>query len=183
MPKGIDFLQVQKGAELKKEKFFRFLKVSSIVFLIFYCLLVGAIFSFWVYFRKESQDINYQLARKKQRIQELQKVESLQIILKQRVFSLNKLFSEKRANYPELLSYLGEISASTISLEELEVSEVGEVTVKGSAPNAFAFSSFLEKLTSTPPPSPFSKIVLISASREEEGGYNFSFSCQTNGES
>lgn len=181
--KGIDFLKPLKKGDFKKTETLRLLRIGSIVLVIFYCLFVGATLSFWVYLQKESRDISSQIASKKERIEELRKIESLQTVLKQRLSSLNKVFSKKRINYPQVLSYLKEVSLEDVSLKELDLSEGGEVSLTGSAPNASALSNFFERLSSASPLSPFPEIILSSLSRRKDGSYNFSLTLKSYEES
>lgn len=183
MAKGIDFLQAQKEKRREEEKVLVHIKIGSIIFLVVYCLLVGATFSFWVYLNQDYRNVSRQIVSKKQRIEQLRRVESLQIILKQRVFHLEKLFSYKAPDYSQILSYLEKISPAGVSLTEVELLENGEGKLSGIAPNALVVSNFLKELTSDTSTSPFSKIVLSSARRQKDGTYNFTLSFNANGKS
>lgn len=183
MKRGIDFLKAYKEPSLKEVKLLRFLKVGIFLFLICYCLLVGAAFSYWVYLRGENTRLGEQISLKKQRIGELRKIESLQIILKQRLSLLNKLFSKSKPNYSQLLTYLQQVSPEGIIFKEIRINEDGEVNISAKAPSALVLSRFLENLSSPSPSetSYFSEMTLLAGSRQKDGSYNFSFSLKKYG--
>lgn len=174
MAQGIDFLKLRREISAKQTRFLRLLKTGSLVLLIAYCLVAAIIFSYWVYLRRENQTIKTQTAASKQKISELKKTESLQIILKQRLSSLDKFFSQKSVDYSRSLSFLEDVSVTGIFLKELDLNQEGRVILAGSATDAVALSNFLENLSSENSKDLFSKIVLSSASRGKDGDYNFS---------
>lgn len=172
---GVDFLKGKRQKVLEKERILRLLNIGSIIVLIFYCLVVGATFSYAFKLNKESQQIDEEVSVKKTRINELKKIESQQILLKQRMAAINTFLSKKKVNYSKIIEYLQSIRLPGIEINRMDISEKGEITMSGSANNAVALSLFLEKLTSELPKSPFSKIVLSSTNRKEDGSYDFSF--------
>ena len=156
MKKGIDFLKAYEKPGRPKE-LSRIFKVGMFVIVIFYCLLSAAVFSFWVSLKKEHQEVNRQIEAKKSQISKLKKRESLQILLKQRLSSLIKLWSLKEKNFPRLLSFFLEISSEGADISEVKISSGGTLTVKGIAANAFSLGRFLEKITSNEAANIFSK--------------------------
>ena len=176
--KGIEFFRPQKISP-RKEKLIRSLKVGSVVFLIFYSLLVTAFLSLWIYWRQETRIINQKIVAQKQKIDRLKKIESLQVVLKQRLAFLNKLFSQEKTDYGQILASLEEIIPSGLVLTKIEISEEGEIDLVGTAENAVALSNFLVKLAEEEKGF-FSKVTLSSAVRQEDGGYDFSLSLKTN---
>lgn len=181
MIQGIDFLQAYKKSVSKEAPYLKFLNLGSLVVLVAYCLLVGAIFSYWIYLRQESQNISSQIAIKKQKVKEFEKIELLQIVLKERLSLLNNLFLEKRSDYFQLLTYFQGVSPEGVGIEKITLSENGEGTLEGKADNAQALSAFLENLTPVTNTTPLSEVVLSSSTREKDGSYKFSLSIKTNG--
>jgi len=175
MKKEIDFLKDYEKISSPK-KLSRFLTVGMFVVVIFYSLLVAGTLSFWFFLKKEHQEINRQIEVKKSQISQLRKKESLQVLLKQRLTSLAKLWSLKGGNLPRILSFFLQMSGEGVSLTEIKASAKGEVGVTGTAPNALNFARFLEKITSSDNANICSKIILTSVSRQKDGGYNFSLS-------
>lgn len=171
MNSGIDFLKAQKSAESYKAKAFWLLRIGSIVLLIAYCVLVSVTFSYWIYLGTESKNITKQIEAKKQRIEELRKVELLQVMLKGRQTLLHELLSKKRANYPQIITYLKDSSPAGFTIRTLEISEEGEIKITGSAPDVQIASKFLDNLTSPNSEVSFEKAILSSATRSIDGVY------------
>lgn len=172
MNSDIDFLKAQKSAEFQKVKALWLLRIGSIVLLAVYCVLASAIFSYWVYLKAESQNISKQINDKKQRIEQLRKVELLQVMLKGRLISLHELFSKKRPDYFRLLTYLNKVSQPGFAIRSMSVSEGGEIKITGMAPEAQIASKFLENLALPDSGISFEKAILSSAARSIDGVYN-----------
>lgn len=168
--KGIDFLESFEKKEPKKE-IAPLIKAATVVFLIFYCLFMGLIFFCLVYFQKEEKTIAFQINEKMKKIESLKKVEFLQTTLKQRLSALDKIFSQKRPKYQQILSYLNQAKTEGVSLTKIEISQDGEIKLSGSALTSYFLSEFFENLTSS---ESFSEITLSSLNRLKDGGYNFS---------
>ncbi len=175
MKKGIDFLKAYEKPGRPKE-LSRIFKVGMLVIIIFYCLLSAAVLSFWFSLKKEHQEINRQIEVKKSQISRLRKKESLQILLKQRLSSLAKIWTLKKGDFPRFLSFFLQISSKEVNLSEIKISSGGTVTVKGTAANAFILGRFLEKMTSNEAANIFSDITLTSVTRQKDGSYNFGLS-------
>jgi len=171
MNNEIDFLKAQKSAEKNSARALRLLKIGSVVLLAAYCVLASAIFSYWVYLGRESKNIAQQIETKKQKIEELKKVELLQVMLKGRLALLHGLLTQKRVNYPQVITYLRDSSPGDLVIRTVEISQEGGIIITSSAPNAQAASKFLDNLTSPNSEISFSKVALSSASRATDGVY------------
>lgn len=182
MTQGVDFIRAEREAGLAKAKARRPVKVGSIVFLIFYCLVVGATFSFWLILSRSSEQVKQEISLKKQRISSLKKTESLQILLKQRLSLLTKVVFEKKPSYSQILLYFEEISPEGLVLDNLKLTDKGGVDISGVASNVVALSDFLEDLVSEQSGEVhFPEITLSSLSRSEDGDYKFSLLLKTDG--
>lgn len=180
MTQGIDFLRAEKEARLAKIKARRPVKVGSIVFLVFYCLVVGATFSFWLALSQSSEQIKQKISLNKQRISSLKKTESLQVLLKQRLTLLAKVVFEEKPSYSQILVYFEEISPDGLILDSFKLTNKGEVDVAGSASNVVVLSNFLEDLViKESKEANFSEITLSSLSRGPDGDYKFGLRLKT----
>ncbi len=171
MNNGIDFLKAQKSAEIYKVRAFWLLKIGSVVLLIAYCVLASATFSYWIYLGTESKNIAKQIEAKKQKIEQLRKVELLQVMFKERLTLLHELLSKKRANYPQIITYIKDSSPAGFTIRTLEISEEGEIKITGFAPDVQIASKFLDNLISSNSDVSFEKAILSSASRSIDGVY------------
>jgi hypothetical protein len=156
--------------------------VGSIVFLIFYCLVVGATFSFWLTLNRSNEQVKEEISLKKQRISGLKKTELLQTLLKQRLALLTKVVFEKKPSYSQILFYFEEISPDGLTLDSFKLTDKGEVNISGTASNVIALSNFLKDLVSQQSGEVyFPEITLSSLSRSEDGDYKFSLMLKTDG--
>lgn len=175
MTQGVDFLRAEREEELAKAKARRPIKAGSIVFLIFYCLVIAATFSFWLILSQSSGQVKQEISLKKQRISSLKKTESLQALLKQRLSLLTKIVFEKKSNYSEILLYFEENSSEGLVLDNFKLTDKGGVDISGAASNAVVLSDFLKNLINEQSEEVyFSEITLSSLSRSEGGDYKFS---------
>lgn len=178
-----DFLKDQKDKTLLQQKQVRRVKLISFSILIVYCLLAGLVFSSLFYFQKEDVKIKKQQENKKAVIIGLKKIESLEIILEQRLSFLNKQFLEKRPPWLKLLTFFDGNLVEGIKLKEIEITETGETTIDGMASDALSLGRFLENMTSDDKTTLFSKVTLSSVTRQNDGTYFFNLALTANGES
>lgn len=173
MAQGIDFLAaVQKKAPIKAQTS-HWLRLGSIVLLVGYCLLVGAIFSYSVFLRAETEKVAEQISEKTEAINSFKKIETLQTILKERLAGLNKYFSQEKTDFSQMLTYFEGIAAGGINFEQMNFNGEGEISLSGTAVNSLVLSRLLETLSEPGQTDSFSQISLGSVSRRPEGIYNF----------
>ena len=170
MSQGINLLKREKAKNIQLLELIHTLKVSSFVFLIFYCLVVLAIFSYSVYLKQGSEKNSSEIEAKKSKIVELKKVESQQITLKQRLSSLTSLTVKEGPGYNESLSQLEEALESGVAIKEIKFDGPDSMKISGKAQQAVVLTRFFEKLAEK---SIFSKIILSSLARQKDGGWLF----------
>jgi len=175
MERGINFLKAYEGRTSQKN-FVRIFRISALLIFTFYCLLVVGVLSFWIFLKKEHEKINFQIKDKKSQVEQLKKIESLQVLLKQRLASLATIRLVKGGDFPVLFSFFSRLNSEEVSFTDIRFSSKREIGVKGVASSAFTLAKFLEKLVSSADAAMFSKIVLTSLARQKEGNYNFSLS-------
>jgi len=180
MTQEIDFLKTKRGASLKQLKQKRFLKTGSLVFLICYCLIAGGIFAFWLYLNQTNQQVEKQIAFQKQKVVQLEKIESLQILFKQRLSSLVKVFSQQPPDYEQIILFFNQIAFDGLVFNEFKLTNEGKMAVTGTAANAVLLSNFLEAFKKAPETQNyFSEISLDSTNRQSAGDYDFSLTLKT----
>lgn len=177
MIQGINLLKPEKTKDERLVNLAHSLTVGSIVLLIFYCLFVAALFSFSIYLGQANEKIAQEIETKKHQITELKKVESLQLILKQRLSSLTELITKKEVSYPQLLNQLDETLEAGITIKEISLTDAGVMTISGTASQATVLARFLDKLTGKK--IIFSTVVLTSISRQKDGSYLFNIDLKT----
>jgi len=173
MRQEIDFLKGARGEREKRLKFLRMVKTFSILLLLAYCLVVAAFFSYGFYLTTASKQIVRETALKKNKIEALKEIETLQIVLKQRLSNLVKFFdSQKTSDFPALLDYFSKTTQG-ISVRELSLSPDGKIKFSGEAAEMTALGQSLENLTGEEATQFFSSVVLSNLDKKEGGGYLF----------
>jgi len=176
----IDFLKGQQVGGAFKTKLFHSLKVGSLVLILAYCLIAGAVFSYWLFLSQQTAKINNEIAVKKTKIASLKEVESLQLVLKQRLSNLDKFFSAKKGpSFDRLLTFISQTSTE-IKVKDLKIAE-NKMNFSGIAPNMAALEKFLQDLKSETSSALFDKITLSSVDRQEDGSYLFNLLLETKG--
>jgi len=177
MTQGINLLKVERKRDERLVNLAHSLKVGSIVLLIFYSLMVTALFSFSIYLGQESTKTTKEIETKQRQLEGLKKVESLQLVLKQRLSSLTELMSKRGASYQEWLSQLDQKSEPGITIKQITILDSGVMKISGSASQATVLTRFLDKLAEENPI--FSTVVLTSISRQKDGSYLFNIDLKT----
>jgi len=174
MGQEIDFLRGTRGEREKRLKFLRLIKTFSVLLLLAYCLIVAAFFSYSFYLTTTSKQIARETALKKNKIESLREIETLQIALKQRLSNLSKFFDkQKTADFPALLDYFSR-TTQNVTVRELSLSPDGKIKFSGEVTEMTALGESLENLTNEEASQFFNSVVLSSLDKKEGGsGYLF----------
>jgi Tfp pilus assembly protein PilN len=170
--KSINLLKPDEFASAEKKRIF-FLKIGTIFFIVFYCLFVVAIFSFWLVTRREFQVVSQNIETQKTKLANLQEIESLQFFLKQRLSSLAEIIDEEKKPPEDWLVYLDELVPEGTSLQDIQWTPDGKILLEGMASNALAISSYLDNLKKATDEGKIVSSTLLTANRQEEGVYVF----------
>lgn len=168
---GIEFLQVERP-ETKQEVLATKLKAASIVVLIVYALFLGGVFSTWFYLQKQEERVLEQIELKKNQVKELQEVESLQVVLKQKLSALSPILAKESLDYSQLLEAINGLAGESVSLSGFEMTEDGQIDFSGQAANAVQLADFLDNLIAQEGLG-FKKVILSSITRNIDGSYAF----------
>jgi len=173
MKKEINFLAGQRASLEKKAEISRIAKMGSFIVLIAYLLIVGALFSYYFYLNNQIKKTDLQITQKESRITDLKEIESLQVLLKQRLSSLNKFFkNDKRPDFISFLSFFEDVPAG-VKIKNLTVATAAELTVSGESSNVVVLGEFLDKFKEEKASSLFSEVTLSTLDRQTTGAYLF----------
>lgn len=172
--KEINLFQIHRKIAEKEAGVIRKAKIISLLLLIFYCLVATGIFSFWLILKRQNEAVVSKIKYQKQRINELNTVESLHIFVKQRLSALSPLFEKETIEYKETLTQLEELLPEGVVLTKIELVEEGSLELSGEAPNAVIFADFLERLLASGNEEFAESVEMSSTSRQEDGSYKFS---------
>lgn len=181
MEKGINLLEgLKKDISARQQRWVSLARTGSLVLLVLYCLVILGVFSFWATSRRAAQEMEQEMATKKEKIADLKHIESLQVLLKHRLSSLRGLLSGEAPDYGKFLSYFRQFSPNEVALREISLSENGKAALSGEATNGVVLSSFLDNVSDESNPL-FSRVVLTSLVRREDGSYLFGLGLQVKG--
>lgn len=173
MEKEIDFLKAKRKDFYRIEKVVRMLNVASLVVLILYCLIVAATIFFSFQLRDENKKLKSQIDFKKAAISELKPIESLQYVIKQRLSQFSVFFNGDKKSFSSIFSFFQQSINQGINFKKLEITDKGEVTLNGQAPNALALGNFLDSLVTETAAKLFNKVNIISLTKQKDGSYMF----------
>jgi hypothetical protein len=181
MKKEINFLVGQRASLEKKAEISRMAKTGSFIVLIAYLLIVGALFSYYFYLNNQIKKTDLQITQKENKIEDSKEIESLQVLLKQRLSSLNKFFkNDKRPDFVSFLSFFEDIPAG-VKIRNLTVATTAELTVSGESSNVVVLGEFLDKFKEEKASSLFSEVTLSTLDRQTSGIYLFVVSLKPRG--
>lgn len=174
--KSIDLLQPDELSSVEKRRVF-YIRIGTIFLIVFYCLVAVAIFAFGLVVLRESQVVADKIELEKTRLSDLYEVESLQLLLKQRLSSLAKVVETDGAKPKYWLNYLDSLAPEGIAIEgtEWKSNGAGELAVElsGIAGNAVVLADFLNTLKQETDKEKIVSSTLVSATRQIEGVYDF----------
>lgn len=174
--KEINLLKIRREILEKKIGLIKRAEIVAFLLLVFYCLVVAGIFSFWLISRKQNEQVLSKIKFQKERVRKLEQVESLHTFLKQRLSALAPLFAEETMDYKETISRLDNLAPEGIVLDKIELSQKGKLDFGGTAANAVVLADFLERLLSSGSDEFAKNVKLSSATRQEDGSYLFNLS-------
>lgn len=178
MKKEINFLAGQRADLEKKAKISRIAKVASFITLIAYFLIVGTVFSYWFFLNNQIENTSSEINLKKNKIEDLKNIESLQVLLKQRLSSLNKFFkNDKKPDFISFISYFEDVPQG-VKIKGFVAANTGELTVSGESLNVVVLGEFLDKFKEDETNYLFSNITLSTLDRQKNGSYIFVISLE-----
>lgn len=169
----INLLQIYRTIPERAVRLIRNAKITAFLLLIFYCLVVGGIFSFWLILRRQNAVVASKITSQERRINELRQVESLHIFVKQRLSALSPFLAKELVDYKEVLTRLENLTPPGVILANIGLNQEGNLGISGTAPNAVVFANFLDQLLISGSDEFAEEIMLSSASRQENGSYSF----------
>lgn len=170
--KSIDLLRPDQLSFVEKRKIF-YVKIGTIFLIVFYCLVAVVLFAFGLVILRESRLVTNKVELEKTRLDDLQEVESLQLMFKQRLSSLAKVVEVDGLEPKHWLNYLDNLVLEGVAIKNSEWSAEGMVELSGIAANAVTLADFLNTLKQATDEEKIARITLVSATRQIEGVYKF----------
>ncbi len=156
------------GAEIKRQT-----RVIVLVFLLAYCLVTAAVFSYWFVLKNKSESLVKKSQAQEVKIKEYQKVESLHVLVKQRLAALVPLFDKEPVDTTRVLNRLEELLPPGVTVKDIGFDGLDEFKISGEAESVVAFVDFLNRLQNLEKDDYFKGVELTSAVRAENRRYSF----------
>lgn len=171
MAQGINFLKPKPVGDFGFYYRVRLLRIGSFLLLIVCCLALAAALAFSINISQTKKALATQTQIKKEKIEGLKKVESLQTILKQRLSSLVEFKKKDTISYAKVMDEVLKTALSGVTITDIAIDEKNLVVIEGKAPDSSILGAFLDKLSSQD--SLFAPATLSSLVRQENGSYLF----------
>ncbi|MBU1126744.1 MAG: hypothetical protein ABIH88_02280 [Patescibacteria group bacterium] len=169
---SINFLKVKTKTEAEKKRIF-LLRFVSIISLIVYCSVAGAIFLYSFSQENSLLKIEENLKKETQALERLEEVESLHVLLKQRLSFLRPILTEREIPFKSVFSYFDELLINGVSITDVVWHSPDIFEFSGVAENGVSLSSYLERLGAEVEVDKVDSVNLLSATRRKEGDYAF----------
>lgn len=182
MTQGINLLVPTQKPSSWQTQFSRLAKAGSLVLLLFYLLVAGGIFFFWFQTQRRLTSLGQERAAQEKKVADLKNIESSQVLLKQRLSALKEFFGVGTVDHEGVLVYLNSSMADQIEAGEISFSKGEEAGVGGVAANAQALANFLDQISGEEGEKWFSRAVLASLTRREDGSYLFDLNLEVKGD-
>lgn len=183
MAESIDFLKAKRSQAILASKSLTSIKASVIVFLIFYCLISAAVFSYGLFLSGSSKSLNTKIESQKKKILALRKVESLYLLTQDRLKAISAFLGQREEKYLDYLTFFERFTSENLVLTDLDFSQAAEITLNGKAQTSIVFGRFVEQLKEEIQNNHyFSEVIISSLSRRPDGGLTFSLRLTKNGQ-
>lgn len=150
------------------------LKIGAMVLLAAYCIAASGIFSYWLVVKQKDNSLVRKIEDQRQQIAGLKTVESLHLLIKERLKLLGSTELADRVDYSLLLTEIERVEVPGMRITDIQVGVEGEMLFSGEAQDAVALSEFLEKLEEIGKARQEGLIEVTEANRSKEGMYIFS---------
>jgi Tfp pilus assembly protein PilN len=171
---GINLLRAHQALPQQKRHSLRLIRISTVVFLIIYCLFVSGVFSYWIYLRGENEKLVTQSQRHKETLKSLESLESQHVLIKQRLSALIPFFDRLKVEYQDILISLENIAPDQVVFSSLNADQDGNFSFKAQASNAVVLAAFIDSLMVIDQVKGAKLVSLESAARQADGAYIFS---------
>lgn len=150
------------------------LKIGAVVMLAAYCIVASGIFSYWLILKQKDNSLTRKIEDQRQQIASLKAVESLHLLIKERLKILGSVELADRVDFSLLLAEIEKVRVPGMTIADFEAGADGKLVLNGEAQDAVVLAEFLEKLERMGQSRKEGFIEVSEASRSKEGLYNFS---------
>jgi hypothetical protein len=174
---GINLLEKKEIASKEEKEVFSKVKRTLVVTLLIYALLVGSLIGLQFFLSREKQNLTSQESQLESRIKTFQRVETLEVLIKDRLAKCSKIIST-RTHPEEILTKIINAREEGVEITQVELAKNEEVTMTAESSDVVSLESFTAKIKKVFQDEGFQTIVLEMVTRTKAGGYNIGLTAQ-----
>ena len=168
---GINLLAKKELATTEEKEVVSKLKKIAVITLIIYTLVVVGLMGGQFFLSREKQNLVSRASQLESRIKTFQKVESLGILIKDRLGKCSQIISSRTK--PEvILTKIINAQEEGIKIFEVELAKNEEVKLAAESSDVGSLERFTEKIKKVFQDEGYQTIVLETVNRTKDGGYS-----------
>ncbi len=169
---GINLLAREKPPTVVEKQIIGRLKKISLLVLVVYALVTGILLGGGYYFSLESRNLSRQASQLETRIKSFQKVETLEVLIKDRIVNSQKILGA-RSHPEETLTKIINIVEEGVNISEIDFGVKDRLTFSVDTRDVTSMEIFLEKIKKVLAELGYQTVRLEMISRNKNGGYYF----------
>ena len=172
---GVNFIEGKKTDSLNEHRN-KIIKIGVGIVLVVYLIFSVSLFSASYYLNSQRQVVSDQVVKVGKEVKDLQKIETLETLLKQRIGDAGSLINQREkdrgnnSSYSQLLEQLENFIEPGVTLKDILI-EKGFITFSGTAENYLLIGKLMDKIDDS---DLWSFVNLESLARDTHGAYAFS---------
>lgn len=168
---GINLLGKKEVASTEEKAIIDKLRRIVVITLVIYALVVAGLIGFQFFLSREKQKVVSQASQLELRIGNFQKVETLEVLIKDRIGKTTKIISSR--THPEIiLTKIINAKEEGVEILGVELGKGEEIGLSAESGDVGSLDSFTEKIKEVFEGEGYKTIVLETVTRTKDGGYN-----------
>jgi len=168
---GINLLGKKELASKEEKEVLGKVKRTLVVTLLIYALFVVSLLGLQFFLSREKQNLVSQESQLESRIKTFQKVETLEVLIKDRLGKGAKIISSR--THPEvILTKIINAREEGVEILEVELAKSEEVKLAAESSDVGSLERFMDKIKKVFQEEEFQTIILETVTRTKEGGYS-----------
>ena len=174
---GINLLAKKELATTEEKEVVSKLKKTIAITLLIYSLAVVGLIGFQFFLSGEKQKIFSQASQLELRIKNLQKVEILEVLIKDRLGKCAKVISSR--THPEtVLTKIINAKEEGVEIFEVELAKSEEVKLAAESSDVSSLERFTDKIKKVFQEEGYQTIILEAVTRTKKGGYSLNLTAK-----
>jgi hypothetical protein len=170
---GINLLGKKEIASKEEKEVLDKVKRTLAITLLIYALLVASLIGAQFFLSREKQKLTSQESQLETRIKSFQKVETLEVLIKDRLVKCTKIISLR--THPEvILTKIINAREEGVDISGFELAKNGEVELSAESDSVSSLEDFTNKIKEVFQEEGYQTVLLEAVSRTKDGGYTLS---------